>query len=267
MIASIVTVMHPVSDSTLPASVGHISHGLFFALLSSHDTELADHLHERGGTKPFTTSPIQGKMVPIGNGTVQVFTSSTYWFRFTLLDATLFSPLVQALYSNFLVGETLRFGPLDFVVDKVIMDDNEFGAAGVSSYERLRESANRTRDLTLEFLSPTAFRSGDVDALFPTASSVFSGYARKWNSFSSQPIELSSVGDLDRVITVIRYSLETKSLRLGKSPAIGFVGKCLYRIRSDDPEVLRNLNALASFAEFCGTGRKTTMGMGQTRRL
>ena len=34
----------------------------------------------------------------------------------------------------------------------------------------------------------------------------------------------------------------------------------------ENTEMLRLVNLLADFAFYCGTGYKTTMGMGQTRR-
>ena len=70
-------------------------------------------------------------------------------------------------------------------------------------------------------------------------------------------------------------SVESKSrmLDFGKHKAIGFVGSCAYQFfverQSDgkgDTEMLRLANLLADFAFYCGTGYKTTMGMGQTRR-
>jgi CRISPR-associated endoribonuclease Cas6 len=36
---------------------------------------------------------------------------------------------------------------------------------------------------------------------------------------------------------------------------------------NSDVDKLKALNALADFAFYCGTGAKTTMGMGQTRRI
>ena len=45
----------------------------------------------------------------------------------------------------------------------------------------------------------------------------------------------------------------------------GFVGMCVYRLRGLSEQERRELTALANFAFYAGTGRKTAMGMGQTR--
>ena len=51
---------------------------------------------------------------------------------------------------------------------------------------------------------------------------------------------------------------------------VGFLGQVTFIItkarRLNQAQVWQ-LNALADYAEFCGTGRKTTHGMGQTRRV
>jgi len=46
------------------------------------------------------------------------------------------------------------------------------------------------------------------------------------------------------------------------------VGEVSYRILGDvEPLVIKQINALADFALYCGVGRKTPMGMGMTRRI
>jgi CRISPR-associated endoribonuclease Cas6 len=67
---------------------------------------------------------------------------------------------------------------------------------------------------------------------------------------------------------ITRYRLESKIWDFGSYQEVGFTGVCRFEIEknvSNDKVVI--LNALADFAQFCGTGAKTTMGMGQTRRI
>jgi len=71
----------------------------------------------------------------------------------------------------------------------------------------------------------------------------------------------------DRIV-VARYRLETHILNFGSYQEVGFTGRCRYELDKNTPEeVAHALNALADFAFYCGTGAKTTMGMGQTKRL
>ncbi len=48
----------------------------------------------------------------------------------------------------------------------------------------------------------------------------------------------------------------------------GFVGDVQFEIDAQaSPEFAMQAHLLADFAFFCGTGRKTTVGMGQTVRV
>ena len=72
----------------------------------------------------------------------------------------------------------------------------------------------------------------------------------------------------ERATRIAKYKLETRILHFGSYQEIGFEGKCTVEIAPEVPEeTVRSLNALADFAFYCGTGAKTAMGMGQTRRL
>jgi CRISPR-associated endoribonuclease Cas6 len=52
------------------------------------------------------------------------------------------------------------------------------------------------------------------------------------------------------------------------SSFVGIVGEVSYRILGDvEPLAIKQINALADFALYCGLGRKTPMGMGMTRRI
>jgi CRISPR-associated endoribonuclease Cas6 len=49
---------------------------------------------------------------------------------------------------------------------------------------------------------------------------------------------------------------------------IGCVGQVTFQILGHvEPQTIQQINALADYALYAGVGRKTTMGMGMTRRL
>ena len=63
-------------------------------------------------------------------------------------------------------------------------------------------------------------------------------------------------------------NIKTEILADSRSKFIGVVGEVTYRILGDvEPLVIKQINALADFSLYCGLGRKTTMGMGMTRRI
>jgi CRISPR-associated endoribonuclease Cas6 len=47
----------------------------------------------------------------------------------------------------------------------------------------------------------------------------------------------------------------------------GFVGMVTYEVKRGTPELAHIVNALADLALYAGVGYKTTMGMGQCRRV
>ena len=64
------------------------------------------------------------------------------------------------------------------------------------------------------------------------------------------------------------YRLQTAGIRTKRVQLIGFTGKVTYYIdHKAPPDLVFQMNLLADYAFFCGTGRKTTIGMGQTVRI
>jgi CRISPR/Cas system endoribonuclease Cas6 (RAMP superfamily) len=56
-------------------------------------------------------------------------------------------------------------------------------------------------------------------------------------------------------------------LRFRRAMQVGFVGRVTYGLMADDEPLRCQLNALAGAALYTGVGMKTTMGMGQCRRV
>jgi CRISPR-associated endoribonuclease Cas6 len=72
---------------------------------------------------------------------------------------------------------------------------------------------------------------------------------------------------VDDHVIIARHSLTTQIFQYRTGPQVGFVGMCAFQVRKGGiKDRLRQVNALADLAFYCGTGYKTTMGMGQTRR-
>jgi len=104
--------------------------------------------------------------------------------------------------------------------------------------------------------------------LFPQPRWVWESWMRKWNAFASpaQCIDMRAVAAAAARGLVADYELRTVTLDYGRFPQKGFVGWVRYDFRAATERELRQLNALADFACYAGTGYKTAQGMGQTRR-
>ena len=106
----------------------------------------------------------------------------------------------------------------------------------------------------------------------PEPRAVFASYLNKWQAFSGQPIEPGAafLDWIEQCVAVSRFDLRSEVLKFDTYPLIGGVGRVAYTVVRRDREdmpAMRLLNILADYAWFCGTGHKTTQGMGQTRRV
>ena len=131
--------------------------------------------------------------------------------------------------------------------------------------------------MSFRFYSPTAFRKmtppgqKTYNAAYVDLLRCYQSWVNKWNAFS--PVKLSRTEILAFITEHCQLtSVNTKShaLNFGRYIEVGWVGTCaciFYPEDSLDREILSAVNCLAAFAFYCGTGYKTTMGMGQTRRI
>lgn len=268
MLASFVVFLKPRALAMLGQSVGRSLHGLFLELIRQVNPELAGRLHEDAKLKPFTVSMLQGRFVR-EDGREVCSPEMTYRVRYTVLEDEVFAGLSHVLLGKQLYREPVVIDGAPFEIVEIAVEPGRSGGwARLASYEQLIEEARTERQIALEFASPTTFRQGDVNLLFPLPVSVFGSYLRRWQTFA--PVKIAEEGLLDFVeeyVVAERYELQTKVVSYGEFQFNGFVGVCQYRVFGNDPARVKVLNTLADFALFAGTGQKTPQGMGQTRRL
>jgi CRISPR-associated endoribonuclease Cas6 len=161
-------------------------------------------------------------------------------------------------------------GETEFVVTDVLStadDGNEWSSC--LSYPELIDRAFQQRHkLKLHFLTPTSFSTGKIDLPLPLPRLVFQSHKKRFEKFYQVAFlpnfenlveYYAGISNMKQVKTAV---IQTKNVRL-----IGFTGNVVFNLHSQTPpELVFQLNLLADFAFFCGTGKKTTLGMGQTRR-
>jgi CRISPR-associated endoribonuclease Cas6 len=144
---------------------------------------------------------------------------------------------------------------------------SEAGDNCFTSFYKLFSEADTETVVTLEFLTPTSFKGDGIQTLFPEPKLVFSSLLRRWNTFSDIKIAEEHL-ELLPSIKVSNYDLRTELIHFSKYKMLGFKGKIEYRLLEKcAPHFCQAVNALANFAFYSGVGTKTTMGMGQTRRI
>ncbi len=157
-----------------------------------------------------------------------------------------------------------------FDMHGITFDNAQHPWAGTSSFADIYNSAvsfsNVIHKLSLQFYSPTTFRSQGVNYPLPDPQKVFTNLLYKWNHYS--PVYL---GDnfknfvVDSVFPAA-YKLMTRIMHFSNYKQVGFVGQCSYGIKRQSEDIMvRVVHMLADFAFYAGVGYKTTMGMGQTR--
>lgn len=275
------------APTTLPATQGHHAHAAFLDIVRSVDPALAAWIHDSTGRKPFTVSPLHG--LPEGrNGHVHVPAGWTCWLRFTFLAQPLFDTFISAFLHG-AVRPRIRLGPGVFTVTEVRCTPGSHPWAGWTSAEELvsgqpgeatsTAAAGRADEeagvFTFELATPTAWSLGGdrgrrMDVL-PSPALFFGSLASCWNAWFGD--RLFRIGPELRdyaaeAMVVSRMQLETRMYRYRDHLQIGTVGRLTYRLldRSDTAEA-RQVNALADLAFYSGVGYRTTMGMGQVRRL
>lgn len=267
MLASFVVQLQPEQNAFLSLNTGVIVHALLLRLIAESNPDLATQLHSDSPVKPFTVSQLQGKFARSGGHRVAL-KDNTYWLRFTTLTEEAFADLNRALMAKLARQDKLDIEQTKFCILDVKLESTETNPWGdLSSCEQIYENAAAEEKITLLFYSPTTFRHQGMNLLFPLPPTTFYSYWQKWNTFSNLPIAESFIPWIEANVAVEAHRLQTRALPFGDFQSNGFIGTCRYHILENEAGYIRQLNALADFAFYCGTGAKTTMGMGQTRRL
>jgi CRISPR-associated endoribonuclease Cas6 len=261
MLGSIRVGLSAESEIRLRGLGGEALHGLFFNMLKRNSVEVASNLHGQKDQKPFSLSPLlEGyelresyAVIPGGGGLA---------FRLSFLSDEVLAAATMAFFMAMTQGEVLYLSRKPVMVENIDMSEGKF-----SSFSEVLKSARPETKIILEFLSPTSFRRSGVQILFPEPRLVFSSLLKRWNTFSETKLP-EEYAEGFASIKVSNYNLHTELVQFSKYKIIGFKGRIEYELPQEFPEPCRQaVNALADFAFYAGTGAKTAMGMGQTKRI
>ncbi len=265
----------PEIDVKLRPTMGHHAHAAFLAILRESNPKVSEKLHAQTSQKPFTVSPLIAEAKKRGN-LLHIKAGTECRLRYTFLDDTLFAHFGQAFLTFTL--PTIRLGEAMFQVRQLISHATEEQHwSGSATYTELIESADTDTRMSLRYYSPTAFRrmtprgQKTRNDAYVDLFRCYQSWVNKWNAFA--PIKLDKEALLEFITDhgqVTRVKAESRALNFGKHTEVGWVGRCAYVFHPEDSldeNLLRTANCLADFAFYCGTGYKTTMGMGQTKRI
>ena len=297
---AIVLRLAALNSGVVPAHSGQHAHAAFLNLLTSRNPELAGLLHDADERKPFTVSPLLHAPPADHKGMARFQAGDTCALRITLAGLRVFSDVNEA---SSLAGHTLSLGPeerrVDFRIIEACLSPAQHPLAGATTHDALARSAQPGREITLRFVTPTSFKydtaAGEKVLSLPLPEYVFGGLAARWMSFCGpHPLDLAGIINhyaaegwvdtmrpdgqshdavsawrdlLGRHLMVTRMAdVNTDVMRISGQKQIGFTGDVTFEVVGD-PMLERVATVLADAAFYFGVGRKTTQGMGMTRRL
>jgi CRISPR-associated endoribonuclease Cas6 len=253
--------VEPVQTCSLYAQYTIGLHAWFLEQIRLTDPELSATLHDDQSEKAFTISGLEGALVAKGRG-FQLQAGERYRWNvtgFTKSVVEWMAQWMQALPTTI----DLRDAPLQIKQVEILHPP--------TTYAQLWEQGEAIdTPITLSFISPTSFRRHGQHFPLPVPFNLYHSYLRRWNLFSDIPVDANEFLDwVDESVLVLRHRIESTKVLAGKRGSVtGFTGIVEFGISPKaaiDAEFMQLFYALSQYAPYCGTGHKTTFGLGQTR--
>ncbi|MDZ7950616.1 CRISPR-associated endoribonuclease Cas6 [Nostoc sp. DedQUE09] len=235
-------------------------HAWFLDQVRQVDPQLSAYLHDGESEKPFNISALEGQLLPSGKQ-LKLVANQIYHWHINALSQRVALFLKQWLI-NFPTVIDLRGASLQIKQVSI--------AHPPTTYAQLLQSPSEQSVVDLSFVSPTSFRRKGHHFPLPVPENLFHSYLRRWNDFSQQPVEQEAfVKWIDESVIIHQHLLESMKVAAGKQGSVtGFMGAIslgLSKQALTNTEFTQLFYALLRLAPYCGTGHKTTFGLGQTR--
>jgi len=262
-IVSITLTLRAIADVSLSPNYTTAFHAWFLHQVRDSDPELSAYLHDGQSEKAFAISPLNGNLELIAN-TFLAKADSIYTWTISALSKALCAWL-KTWYGNH--PETINLYNGNFAIAQI--DINQ----PATTYNNLwSDSSNPESMFTLAFLTPTCFRSKNHHLPLPIPANIFHSYLRRWNDFAPEAFPQEEfLAWIEQVVYITNYDLDCTKVAVAKQGYVtGFTGTVEFAIdlkASRNSDFERLLSALIKLAIYCGTGHKTTFGLGQTRQI
>lgn len=298
MPASIVIELQALNSGTLQSSHGVFLHAIWFKGLRSIDPTFSRQLHPRVNSQiqPFTVSPLMDLHVD-NKGICHFYSGQRTWFRVTTLVDELTDPLFNWAkgISDMGVLEIDQRNKYKWQVTGVHTKPDEHRWAGSMSYHNFVqcvESNEPPSGWTLLFYTPMTFHGDHF--VIPQPEKIVKSWLQKWNYFADEinsetaqentkrwlasrsllnlkysvndpPVSILDFLDKCREYLVVEnYSLETREIRYHSEALTCCTGYITLKDHGRSLTRRQTINLLAHYSFFCGSGYKTTQGLGQT---
>jgi len=232
-----------------PGLLGVPLHGLLFHALERLDPDLSASIHA-AQVKPFRIGQSDWQD---GEDMDRVV------LQVGVLDDALLDILLEALAPETELGQS--GDSLCGVIAEVQVTAQESYAA---MYSRHAEAVSG-RHFTMQFLTPTTFRTTELDMPFPVPKTVFFGLQRRWETLCDLHFGESLNDWVGRAVRVQDFRLRSRSVHFkgmrgaAVTACVGEVDYLLNYPGSAEPMFVR---LLADYANYAGVGYKTAYGLG-----
>ncbi|MEH2113547.1 CRISPR-associated endoribonuclease Cas6 [Nostoc sp.] len=236
-------------------------HAWFLDQVRQFNPELSAYLHDGESEKPFNISALEGQLLASGRQ-LQLEAKQIYRWHVNALSPRVVQFLKQWLTQLPQILD-LRGAPLQIKQVNIAHSPTTYG-------QLLQSIPEKPSNINFSFVSPTSFRRKGHHFPLPVPVNLFHSYLRRWNDFSGIPIEQEPFLDwIDEGVIIHQHRLESVKVAAGKRGSVtGFTGvmSCgLSKAALTNSEFTQLFYALARLSPYCGTGHKTTFGLGQTR--
>lgn len=248
---------------------GKLLHGALFRCIAAYNAPLAGDLHERR-VKPFTVGMLRraGKSCGAVPQTRELnephYTAGEkLLLRLTALDEDVLFALLHIP-----CGTQLAVGKLIFTVEEVLANGQEdTGCVEVEELIAAVLSMEEVTQFRISFRSPTVFRVDNADCAVPRPELIFASLADKW-TWQRLPsvLDKAYVRGVAAKLTPLEWRGAGLRIRQSAQKTVpGFMGDFTFRMDRLSAEEREIILLLAQFAPFCGTGRLTAQGFGETQ--
>lgn len=269
-LVSLVFTVVPKKDICLPPNYAVGLHAWFLNQVKKKDPELSKYLHDGQSEKPFTLSRLFGEMAENENQLLLFKEKSYRWYLSALSKKVVvwFKHWLKKLPKEVTLYFKQSSGSV-FPSEIYLQIKSVELVLPATNYDKLFRAVSRKK-LSLSFLSPTSFRTKGHHYPLPAPDKLFHGYLRRWNHFAPNKFESKEfLAWIEESIIITRHHLDSVRVAGGKVGLVtGFIGAVeldLAKPTKDNPEFTKLYKALVQLAPYCGTGHKTTFGLGQTR--
>ena len=247
---------------------GKLLHGTFFHYLSTCAPALGDALHTRK-IKPFTIGFFRrtGKPLPVIPRAQDLNEPHYAAGEEVLLRLTALDDAALEAFLRIPPETELVVGKLTFTVEEILADGRE--DTGITAAEELMAAAfsmEEVMHLRFSFHSPTVFHADGYDCAVPRPELIFASLADKW-TWQGFPVSIDKAYVRSVAAKLIPLDWRGAGVRIRQSErktVPGFMGSFSFSMECLSEEEREVILLLAQFAPFCGTGRLTAQGMGET---